>query len=140
MMSGTHENFAPATRRRGPSDRGFGLVLAVAFLLPGLLAWHHGGPARFGYFAVGAFLLLIAVGRPSLLRLPNRMWTGAGVLLGKIVDPIVMALLFLFVIVPLAVVLRRMRKDLLNLSFDANAKTYWIPRDNASVSGMADQF
>ena len=56
MMSGTHENFAPGTRRRGPSDRSFGLVLAVAFLLPGLLAWRHGGPARFGYFAVGAFL------------------------------------------------------------------------------------
>ena len=60
--------------------------------------------------------------------------------MGKIVNPIVLGILFFLVITPVALILRLMRKDLLLLSFDRDAETYWIPRSHGESSAMVDQF
>ena len=125
---------------RRPPDRNFGLVFAAAFLLAGLWPLRHGQRTQLWFVALSAALLLTALFRPSLLAFPNLIWTRCGVLMGKIVNPIVLAILFFLVITPVALTIRFMRKDLLHLAFDQDAETYWIVRSHGESSGMVDQF
>ena len=140
-MSATHEDFGREIHRRGPSNRNFGLVFTAAFLLLGLWPLRHGRPIRPWGLALGGAILLITILRPSLLQVPNRIWTRCGILLGKVVNPIVTGLLFYLVFTPVAVVLRWMGKDVLCLSIDRDAKTYWVPRTASEQrSDMTNQF
>jgi hypothetical protein len=140
-MSTVHEDFTRAAGRKGGSDRGFGFVISAALLIFGLSPLRHGRPVRLSLLVSAAILLCIALVRPSLLRIPNRLWTKLGALLGKIVSPVVSALLFWLVFTPFAVVLRWMGKDPLGISFNRSASTYWVPRDRSETPpGMTSQF
>ena len=138
-MSTTHEDYGRELERRGPSDRNFGFVFTAAFLIFGLLPLRHGHPVRLWSLGASAAILLITLLAPWLLHAPNRVWTMCGILLGKVVNPIVTGLLFYLVFTPIAAVLRWMGKDLLRLSKDSGLKSYWIPR-TGEVSDMSNQF
>jgi hypothetical protein len=139
-MSSVHEDFTRETRHGG-SDRNFGFVFTAAFLLFGLLPLRHGKPVRPLLLALSAVVLCIALLRPSLLRIPNRLWTMLGIVLGKIVSPIAMGLLFYLVFTPFAIILRWTGEDPLGVSIDRGAKTYWVPRNALEkISGMTSQF
>ena len=141
VMSKTHEDFSRELRRSGPSDRNFGVVFAAAFLLFGLTPLRHGRPLRLWCLALSGAFLLITLIRPSALRVLNRTWTMIGVLLGKVVNPIVTGLLFYLVFAPIAIILRWMGKDILQVSFDSGAKTYWVDRRAwKERSQMSNQF
>jgi hypothetical protein len=140
-MSATHEDFAREVRRSGPSDRNFGLVIGAAFLLIGLAPLRHAKPVRLWSLALSATILLLAWIRPTLLNRANRMWMALGRFLGKVVNPVVTALLFYLVFTPAAMVLRWLGKDPLRLRMDRGAPTYWIERGGrASAENMANQF
>jgi hypothetical protein len=140
-MSATHEDFTREIGRPGPSDRNFGFVFAAAFLLFGLLPLRHGKPIRPWWLVASAAVLLITLIRPSLLHFANTIWTKIGLLLGKVVNPIVTALLFFVVFTPIAVVLRLMGKDLMMISFDRGTKTYWSDRQAWNErADMSNQF
>ena len=140
-MSATHEDFRQFSNRQGPTERSFGFVFAGACLVFGLSPLRHHQPLRWWCFAISAVILGVTLTRPSLLQVPNRMWTWLGRTLGKVVNPIVIGLLFYLVLTPFATILRWLGKDLLNLSLDRKAESYWIRRDTtAAASDMADQF
>lgn len=140
-MSNTHEDFGRTAHGKGPTDRNFGLVFTVAFLFFGLIPLRHHMPVRTWLLALSALTLLVALVRPSILHPANRVWTLLGLLLGKVVNPIVMALLFYLVFTPGAILLRMLGKDPLNLAKDPEATTYWIPRTAADeTSSMINQF
>lgn len=138
-MSATHEDFRREVRRSGPSDRSFGFVIAASLLVIGILPLRHGRPIRVWSLALSAALILTALLRPALLRAANRIWMKIGLLLGKVVNPLVTGLLFYLVFTPAALILKWMGKDLLGLRFDPTAETYWTGRAG-SASSMADQF
>ena len=140
-MSTTHEDLSRRVHGSGPSDRNFGFVFTAAFLFFGLWPLRHGKPIRFWCLALSALFLLVTLIRPSLLHVLNLAWTKIGLLLGKVVNPIVTALLFFIVFTPVAAILRWMGKDLLRIKIDRDARTYWIKRDNsAEAPDMANQF
>jgi hypothetical protein len=140
-MASTHEDFTPRIHPAGPSDRNFGLVFTGAFLIFGLWPLVHGRSLRLWCLAVSGAFLLITTIRPVLLHSLNRMWTRCGILMGKIVNPVVTGLLFYLVFTPVAVVLRWLGKDLLDLARDPGAATYWSPRSQAGdESSMTNQF
>lgn len=140
-MSAIHEDYGRDVHGRGPSDRNFGGVFTAAFLFFGLWPLRHHGPVRVWCLALSGAFLLITLIRPSLLHTPNRVWTKCGILLGRIVNPIVTGLLFYLVFTPIAVMLRWMGKDLLRLAKSRNGQTYWIQRDGAGeLSDMKNQF
>jgi hypothetical protein len=88
-----------------------------------------------------AAVLLITLVRPSLLHPANLVWTRIGLLLGKVINPIVTGLLFYLVFTPVALVLQWRGKDLLGLALDSRADSYWIPRTAADESAsMTNQF
>jgi hypothetical protein len=134
----THESFVRADEVEGSSDRGFGLtvggiLLAVAVVRVGL-GWWSSGVVHLGWFeaalgGVGVVLLLFGLAAPAVLAPLNRAWTRLGLLLFKVVNPIVLGLIFLVTIVPIGLILRVTGKDPLRLRFDPDAQSYWIPRD-----------
>jgi hypothetical protein len=139
-MSSVHEDFTRETRRGG-SDRNFGFVFTAAFLFFGLWPLRHGKPVRLVLLVLSAVVLCISLTRPSLLRIPNRLWTGLGTVLGRIASPIAMGLLFYLVFTPFAIVLKWIGEDPLGVSIDREAKTYWVPRNALEkISGMTSQF
>jgi hypothetical protein len=110
------------------SDRSFGLVFAAAFALTaGYLAWRGSvwGPA---FLAPSAAFLIIALVHASLLAPLNRLWAKFGLLLGAIVAPIIMALIYSIVFTPVGLFARLMGKDFLRLRLDPSVSTYWLPR------------
>jgi hypothetical protein len=113
---------------RGGSDRSFGLVFTTFFLLVGLAPLLHGRGPRYWAVAVAVAFLAVALGRPGLLQPLNRLWTRFGLLLHKIVNPIVMGLLFFLILTPFGLVLRMLGKDPLRRQFDRAASSYWILR------------
>ncbi|MGA2720795.1 MAG: SxtJ family membrane protein [Bryobacteraceae bacterium] len=140
-MSAIHEDYGRAIHGRGPSDRNFGWVFTAAFLFIGLWPLRHRGPVRPWCLILSGAFFLVTLARPTLLHGLNRIWTKFGILLGRVVNPIITGILFYLIFTPIAAVLRWMGKDLLRLAKDQNAPTYWIQR-NASedLSDMRNQF
>lgn len=124
------------------SDRSFGLVFAVVFALVGVYQGWRGAawwPLALGLAAV---FLALALGRPAILAPLNRWWTRLGLLLGAIVAPIVMGIIYFGLITPMAAIARLVGKDFLRLKFDPAARTYWLPRtgDVPARERLRDQF
>jgi hypothetical protein len=138
----THEELTRKHEVRGGSDRSFGLVLGAFFLLVALspLRRHH--PLRVWALVVSGAFLLLAVIRPSLLKQLNRLWTQLGVLLGRVVTPIVTAILFFVIFTPVGYLFRLRGKDPLRLKTDPGAGSYWIERQppGPAPETMANQF
>ena len=124
----------------GPSDRSFGLVFTVVFTLVGLLPLWRGAAPRWWAVGVAVVIALLALLFPRALAPANRIWLRIGLLLHKIVNPIVMGVIFYLVVTPFGLVMRRRRKGLTaTLRPDNSATTYWISRTDAS-SPMNQQF
>jgi len=124
-----HERVARAETVKGSSNRGFGLVFAAVFAAVALLPYLHGNPIRWWSLAIAAAILIVALARPALLAPFNRVWTRVGLLLHKIVSPIIMAVAFYGVVTPTALIMRACGKDPLRRKFDRGAESYWILRE-----------
>ena len=113
---------------RRASERNFGLVFAGLFaVLFALAAWNGGsavwiwGPA---VMVIGSVALML----PQALKWPNRAWHHLGLMLGKVVAPIVMGGVFFVTLTPIALLMRLKGGDPLRLRWDPSAPTYWIVR------------
>lgn len=141
MGSGHHEDFKREVSHQGPTDRNFGAVFCGVSLFLGLWPLVRGRPIRPLWIEVSAVFLVICLLRPSFLRPANLIWTRLGILLGKVVNPIVTGLLFYSIFTPAAVIIRWMGKDLLALRLDDKIDSYWIRRSpSADATQMTNQF
>jgi hypothetical protein len=124
----------------GSSDRSFGFVVAGFFvILAAQNAWRSGKAWPF-YLVITLPLLVIAMWRPALLAPLNRIWTKLGLLLSKVVNPVVMGAVFYLVITPIAALMRLRGRDLLSRRRDRAAYSYWIARDQSVPQSMKNQF
>jgi hypothetical protein len=142
MASATHEDYSREHEIKGSSDRSFGLVFAGFFAIVGFWPLVHGTMPRWWSVGVAVAFLVVAYVRPSLLAVPNRLWMKFGLLLAKIVNPIVMGLVFYLTVTPTAAIMRMMHKDPLRLKLDRAAKSYWIEREppGPAPDTMSHQF
>jgi hypothetical protein len=125
---GLHEELTREEEVGGSSNRSFGLVFVVFFtIVAGISAWRHGWMWPWAAGLAVAFLA-VSFTVPDLLTPLNRAWTKLGLLLGRIVAPIVLGLLFFLSVVPIGLIMRVRGKDLLRLKFDRSARSYWIER------------
>ena len=137
-----HEDYHRKEDIVAGSERGFGVVFFIVFAVIGLWPWLFGGPPRLWSLGVAAAFLLVALLRPGLLSPLNRIWFSFGLLLHKIVTPVVMGVLFFLTVTPTGIVMRLMGKDPLHRRFDPTATTYWIERQppGPEPQGMRNQF
>jgi hypothetical protein len=142
MALNFHEDLKRAEVIRGSSDRTFGLVFALIFAVYGLSPLRHGGHIRIVGLALAGVFLAIALFLPGWLHPANRLWLKFGLLLGRIINPIVMAILFYLVFAPVGILLRLLGKDPLRLKFDRQKTTYWISRipPGPQPESMSHQF
>lgn len=137
-----HEDIRREHEPVGSSDRSFGLTFAAFFALLAGLSWWRAGH-RWPYWLAAAVLAAaIALAVPKLLSPLNKAWTQLGLLLFKVVNPVVMLVLFVTTIVPIGLLRRALGKDSLRLRFEPDAASYWIPREppGPAPETMKNQF
>ncbi|HUQ92533.1 MAG TPA: hypothetical protein VM120_12715 [Bryobacteraceae bacterium] len=110
------------------SDKNFGLVFASAFTVLGLWPLLTRGPVRPFPLALAAVFLAFALWQPAALHPLNRAWTVLGVLLSRIVNPVVTAVLFYAIFTPAGLISRFLGRDPLRLKPAPLAESYWIVR------------
>jgi hypothetical protein len=123
-----HEQFDREEEVGGSSNRTFGLVFAALFGIIGLLPLVHGKDPRLWAIGVAVVFLGLALFIPSFLSPVNRLWIRFGLLLHRVVSPLVLGVIFFAVITPMGICMRLLGKDLLRLRLDQDAASYWIER------------
>ena len=121
------------------SNRNFGIVFFIVFLVVSLWPLTYGEPIRIWSAIISLVFLILGLMNSKLLTPLNQLWFKFGIILGAIVAPIVMGFVFFLVVTPIGLVMRIMGKDLLNKKYDKKKETYWIKRDKP-VSTMKKQF
>ena len=132
------------TKVKMGSERGFGLVFAFVFAVIAFwpLVFGQGGGLRIWALIVALVFLVAAYAAPQVLKPLNRIWFLFGLLLGKIVAPIVMGIIFFVTVTPIGIIRRMFIPDPLNQTFRPEAESYWITRDPEQLasSSMRKQF
>ena len=120
------------------SNRSFGIVFFVVFLLIALYPLIHNEEIRIWSLIISLIFLILGLINSRILKPLNKLWFKFGILLGKIVSPIIMGIIFFLVVTPIGFIMRILGKDILNLKFNAN-KSYWIEKTGPK-SKMKNQF
>ena len=134
-MSETSSNFSTAQG----SEKSFGVVFSIVFLIIALYPLSDSQTPHLWAVIVSTIFLLLAFLVPKTLSLPNKLWFKFGIFLGSIISPIVMTLVYFISIMPTAIIMRLLGKDLLKQKLDKNAKSYWIERKEP-MGSMKNQF
>ena len=120
------------------SNKSFGIVFFIVFLLIGIWPMLNDGSYRLWSLIIASIFLILGLVNSKILTPLNILWFKFGIFLGKIVSPLVMGVIFFFVVTPTAIIMRLFKKDLLNLKYN-NSKSYWIKKDEIK-SKMKNQF
>lgn len=121
------------------SERNFGFVFCSIMTIIALWPVISGNGPRIWLLLMAALLLAVTLAAPHLLRPLNRLWFRFGLLLGAIIAPIVMALVYFLAFLPIGLLLRIMGKDLLSTRLEPDRTSYWIERKEPPGS-MERQF
>ena len=120
------------------SNRGFGLVFFIVFVLIGIYPIIYNGELRLWSIIISIIFLFLGLVNSNLLTPLNKIWFKFGIFLGKIVSPIILGFIFFIVVTPTGFLVRLFNKDLLNLKFHSK-KSYWIEKSEPK-SKMKNQF
>ena len=120
------------------SNKSFGIVFSIFFLLVSVYLLLNNDPIYYWSLFVSFIFLVLGLMNSKILSPLNLLWFKFGILLGKIVSPVVMGIIFFLVVTPISIILKIFGKDVLNLKFNNN-KTYWIVKDGPK-SNMKKQF
>ena len=121
------------------SEKGFGFVFTLFFMIISFYPILYGNNFRLWSFIIGVLILSITLIKPNLLNKPNLIWFRIGILLGKIVSPIVLTSIYLIVVIPTNIIMRLVKYDPLKLKIDKNVTSYWIKRESR-LESMKNQF
>ena len=124
----SHERLASDEQVRGSSDRAFGIVFTVVFSIVAFWPLLSGNTPHWWVLVLALGFGIVAFVKATLLAPLNRLWFRFGLLLNRIVSPLVMGLLFYLIITPFGLFMRLTGKDLLHLKYDSEVQSYWILR------------
>jgi len=115
----------------------FGILFFILFLIVGLYPLISNEPIRIWSIIVSLVFLIVTIIKPNLFTFLNKLWIKFGILLGKIISPIVMGLVFFFVVTPIGIFVKILKKDVMGLK--RGKSSYWIIRDD-KIQSMKKQF
>ena len=121
------------------SNKSFGLLFFVVLLIIGLWPLKNGESLNFYFIIVSVVFLILGLLNSKLLSPLNKSWIKLGEILGIIIAPIVMALVYFAILTPISIIVRVFGKDLLGLKFLKEKDTYWIKRKK-NLGSMKKQF
>ena len=120
------------------SNKSFGIVFFVVFLIIALYPLINAEDIRTWSIIISLVFLILGLINSKILNPLNKLWFKFGILLGKIISPLVMGIIFFLIVTPIGILMKILKKDLLNLNYNNN-KTYWIEK-NEPKSKMKNQF
>ena len=120
------------------SNKSFGIVFFIVFLIISLYPMLKGQDLRLWFLIISFIFLILGMINSSILTPLNKIWFKFGILLGNIISPIVMAIIFFGVVLPTGIVMKILRKDLIGLKKN-NKNTYWIEK-KSQMTSMKNQF
>ena len=120
------------------SNRNFGIVFFIVFLLISVYPLINNDSIRIWSLVVSFIFLVLGIINSNLLLPLNKLWFKFGILLGKIISPIIMGIIFFLVVTPIGLIMRLIGKDVLNLKY-SGYKSYWIEKTGPK-SKMKNQF
>ncbi len=121
-----------------PTNRNFGIVFCILFALIGLWPLLNSENLRYWSIIISLIFLILGLFNSRILNPLNYIWYKFGLFLGGIVSPLIMGLIFFLVVTPIGIIMRILKKDILNLKKN-NKDTYWIKRKESKTS-MKKQF
>ena len=121
------------------SNRNFGLVFFAVFMLISVWPLMNENSIRVWSIIISVIFLILGLTNSKILSPLNQLWFKFGALLGNIIAPIVMGIVFFIVVTPTGFFMKIINKDLLNKKYDKKKKTYWI-KYNKPTSTMKKQF
>ena len=120
------------------SDKNFGILFFIVFFLISVWPLFSLGPIRLWSLFLSIIFLVLAILKPVLLKPHNNIWLKLGEMLGKVVAPLVMMVIFFLILTPISLIVRAFGKDLLKLRA-IKKNSYWIKREN-NINSMDKQF
>ena len=120
------------------SNRSFGVVFFIFFLLIAIWPMLKGGEIRIWSILLSLFFLTFGILNSKVLTPLNYFWIKFGDLLGRVIAPVVMGFIFFLVVTPIGLFMRILGKDILRLSL-SNEKSYWIKREK-NIQTMKKQY
>ena len=120
------------------SNRSFGIVFFILFLLIALYPLTYSGEIRIWSAIISLIFLILGLLNSKILAPLNKLWFKFGILLGKVIAPLIMGIIFFLVVTPIGLIMRLLRKDVLKLKYNNN-KSYWIEKSGPK-SKMKNQF
>lgn len=121
------------------SNRSFGLLFFIVFLIIGFWPLFDKKNINYVSISIAVLFLILGLKNAKILTPLNKFWVKLGEILGNVIAPIIMALVYFIILTPISLIVRLFGKDLLGLKFLHNKKSYWIKRKNKIVS-MKKQF
>ena len=121
------------------SNKSFGLLFFFVFLILGLWPLKNGEHLNFYFITASIVFLILGLLNSKLLSPLNKAWIKLGEILGIIIAPIVMALVYFVILTPVSIIVRVFGKDLLGLKFSKKKESYWIKRKKI-LGSMKKQF
>ena len=121
------------------SNRSFGIVFFIVFLFIALYPITYSEDIRMWSLIISFIFIILGLLNSKILTPLNKLWFKFGVILGKIISPIIMGIIFFLVVTPIGLIMKVLGKDLLRLKFNKKDNTYWIEK-NGPKSKMKNQF
>ena len=120
------------------TNRNFGLTFFIVFLIVSIWPLLYSEQIRIWSLIVGFIFLILGLVNSKILTPLNKIWFKFGIILGKLVSPVIMGIVFFFVVTPISIIMKIFGKDLLNLKYN-NQKSYWLEKSGPK-SKMKNQF
>ena len=121
------------------SEKSFGILFGVVFIIISVWPLFYSNSLRVWSLILAIIFFLITFSKPSLLKPFNNAWIKLGELLGRIIAPIVMAIVYFLILTPISLLVRLFGKDLIGMKFSNDIKSYWIKRKK-HLGSMDKQF
>ena len=120
------------------SNRNFGIVFFIVFLVVAIYPLINSNEIQIWSLILSLLFLILGLINSKILTPLNKLWFKFGIFLGKIISPIIMGIIFFFVVTPIGFTMRLLSKDILNLKYN-NENSYWIKKTGPK-SKMKNQF
>lgn len=121
------------------NNRSFGILFFIVFLIIGFYPMYKGENPNIFFLVLSLPFIILGLLNSKILTPFNKTWIKIGEILGLIIAPIIMAMVYFIFLTPISLIVRIFGKDLLNIKFNKKLETYWINRKK-NLGSMIKQF